>query len=148
MILDTLDQADRYASLHPGFAPGFAFLREAPLAELQPGRHEIDGERVFAIVATDEGRGRDGARLEAHRRYIDIQLVVEGNEVIGWSELTCCTNVESPYDAEKDIVFFRDRPATWMDLAPGHFCIFFPEDAHAPLAGQGLVRKIVVKVAA
>lgn len=147
MIIDTLEQADRYTALHPEFARAFDFLRNAPLSDLKPGRHEIDGDGLFAIVATDEGRGRDRAKLEAHRRYIDIQYVVGGSEVIGWSGLERCGDIESPYDAQNDVALFRDPPVTWVDLAPGSFAVFFPEDAHAPLAGSQTVIKVVVKVA-
>lgn len=147
MILDTLDQADRYAGLHPGLEKGFGFLQTLRPDALMPGRHEIDGERVFAIAAEDNGRGRDGARLEAHCRYIDIQYVVQGHEVIGWRELGDCADADGPFDEERDIVFFRDEPESWIDLLPGRFAIFFPDDAHAPLAGSGSVTKVVVKVA-
>jgi YhcH/YjgK/YiaL family protein len=146
MILDSLDQASRYAPLHASFKTGFDFLRNRCRADLADGEVPIDGDRVFAIVARSKGRGRPAARLEAHRRYIDIQYVIEGHEVIGWSRLAGCVNPEAPYDREKDIIFFRDRAQTWFDVAPGSFAIFFPEDAHAPLAGEGPVLKIVIKV--
>ena len=66
---------------------------------------------------------------------------------IGWLPTPECQRVSSPYDAGKDIGFFHDRPPTWLALSPGHFALFFPEDAHAPLAGDGPAHKAVVKVA-
>jgi YhcH/YjgK/YiaL family protein len=147
MILDTLAAAASYERLHSGFRAAFDFLRSAP-TELADGRHEIGRERLFAIVARSAGRGRDAAKLEVHRRYIDIQYCVAGHDVIGWRPLTACREPEMPFDDTRDIRFFVDRPQTWIDVRPGMFAIFYPDDAHAPLAGEGEVLKIVVKVAA
>jgi len=87
MILDTLINSARYAGMHPGFARAFAFLAATDLAALPPGRHEIDGDRIYVSIDHKDGRGEDGARLEAHRRYIDIQYTIDGNELIGWMPL-------------------------------------------------------------
>lgn len=147
MIVDTLQNADAHAGLHPGFKRAFEFLRALPPEGLQPGRHIIEGSRIFALAAEDQGRGVEGARLEAHRKYIDIQFVMSGDERIGWRDLAECREVAEPYSDERDIEFFREPPASWSRVAPGSFAIFFPDDAHAPLAGRGPVRKVVVKVA-
>jgi len=147
MILATIAQAYRYANCHKGLSRGFEFLQTTKLDELPDGKLEIDGGRLFAIVAHDQGRGRDGAVLEAHRKYIDIQYVISGNELIGWQPLTSCGAVKQAHDSETDLAFFLDRSSTWFELAPRSFAVFFPEDAHAPLAAQGPVHKVVVKVA-
>ncbi len=147
MILDRLDNAARYAPLHPGFAAAFAFLQETDLAQLALGRHELQGDRLYVNVEQVEGRGREGTRLEAHREYIDIQLALAAPDLIGWRPLQACTRVCQPYEAAKDIEFFSDEPEAWIALPPGVFVILFPEDAHAPLAAEGGLRKVVVKVA-
>lgn len=156
MILDRLPAADRYISLHRAFARAFACLREtnwAPLvtaAERAAGhstRHSIDGDRMYVSVDRVEGRGRDGARLEAHRRYIDIQFTIDGLEEIGWRPLGDCAATSVAYDAATDVVYFSDRPDSWLSLPAGHFAIFFPDDAHAPLAGRGTLTKAIVKIA-
>jgi biofilm protein TabA len=147
MILDALAASPRYFRLHPGFPAAFAYLRSLGSGELAEGRRELDGERLFAGVARSDGRGRQGAKLEAHRRYIDIQMCLAGEEVIGWRPLAACAALESPFDAERDLQFFADKPKTWFDLRPQWFVVFYPEDAHAPLAGEGHIWKAVVKVA-
>jgi YhcH/YjgK/YiaL family protein len=147
MILDTLDQADRYSHLHPLFARAFAFLRSNDLSVLPAGSVAIDEERLYANVDDVAGRGEEGSRVEAHRRYIDIQLTVSGEERIGWISLRDCREPDGDFAALRDIGFFRDRPSSWFAVPPGHFAIFWPEDAHAPLAGDGPIRKVVVKVA-
>jgi biofilm protein TabA len=147
VILDTLANAARYAAVHPRFAAAFDFLARPSTASLPDGRHEIDGDRLFVLVDRSAGRGREGATLETHRRYIDIQVTLEGLEEIGWAPLASLRPPRGAYDDAKDIAFFDDRPTTWVGVPPGHFVIFFPQDAHAPLAGRGQLRKAVVKVA-
>ena len=71
-----------------------------------------------------DGRGEDGAKLEAHRRYIDIQYTIEGDERIGWMPLARCTSPEGAFDEDKDVGFFADRPSTFVAVPPGSFTIF------------------------
>ena len=146
MILDLIDRGHHYAELHPLFSRAFEFLRTTDLSTLQVGRHEIQGEELYATVDETRGRGREGARLEHHRRYIDIQVCLSGDEQIGWMPLDCCVTRSGGFDGPRDVGFFEDLAETWFTLAPGRFAVFFPADAHAPLAGSGEVRKVVVKI--
>ena len=147
MILDDLHSAGRYDALHPLFHLGMKFLARPDLESLASGRHEIDGDQIFALVNRDPGRGRAGARLEAHRKYIDIQYLVSGREEIGWRPIDQCQQVSEPFDEKRDIMFFADPPQTWIELPAGKFMIFYPQDAHAPLAATGDNLKVVIKVA-
>lgn len=148
MIFSTLANAGRYAALHPLFLRVFEYIRNTDLLALAPGRYPIVGDDLFAIVEHVPGRTRAEAKLECHRRYIDIQLVLEGEDEMGWKALAECHNPVNDYSAEKDIRFFHDAPASWIATPPGHFCIFFPEDAHAPLVSTGNIRKVIFKIAA
>jgi YhcH/YjgK/YiaL family protein len=147
MLVAQLEQAERYYDLHPAFVQAFAFLRRDDLAKLPEGRHEIDGERLFCAISNGPGRTRAEAKLEAHRKYIDIQYIISGDEEMGWRPTSSCTRIDTPYDAEKDIEFFEDVPYAWTTVPPGSFTIFFPEDAHAPLVGAGPIHKAVLKIA-
>ena len=147
MILSALSQSDRYATLHPLFPRAFEYIRDTDLLALAPGRYPIVGKQLFVIVENVPGRTREDAKLECHRKYIDIQLVLEGTDEMGWKALADCVEPVSDYSAEKDIRFFRDAPASWIATPPGAFCIFFPEDAHAPLVSTGQIRKVIFKVA-
>jgi len=147
MILANLSQSARYATLHPLFPRVFDYIRDTDLYALQPGRYPIVGDELIAIVEHVHGRTREMARLEAHRRYIDIQLVLDGVDEMGWKPLADCYNPVSDYNAEKDIQFFHDAPASWVATPPDAFCIFFPEDAHAPLVASGEIRKVIFKIA-
>ncbi|GAB6040584.1 YhcH/YjgK/YiaL family protein [Endothiovibrio diazotrophicus] len=147
MILATLADAARYAPLHPLFAEAFRFLAHPDLAQLPEGRHPIKGERLFAIVAKGAARPREEAPLEVHRRYIDIQYVIAGNDEMGWRPLGDCTDPAGAYDEERDLLFFRDAPRAWFTVRPGDYALFLPGDAHAPMTGSGEIHKVVVKVA-
>jgi len=147
MILGTLSQADRYLALHPLFARAFEYLRSTDLDALAPGKHVIQDEQLFAIVESCPGRSRSEAKLECHRRYIDIQLVLEGIDEMGWKPLDECADPATDYDDARDIRFFSDAPSSWIATPPGSFCLFFPDDAHAPLVSAGRIRKVVVKIA-
>ena len=147
MVLDTLACAQRYAALHRAFGRAFRFLAEADLDALASGRHDLDADDLFVIIERRDGRGREAARLEAHRRYIDIQYTVHGEEEIGWRPLATCPPPAGPVDASKDIVFFDEAPSCWVGVPRGSFAIFFPDDAHAPLASVGALTKAIVKVA-
>jgi len=147
MILDVLDNADRYLTLNKGFREGFAFLMRSDLKTLASGHHKIFSDRVFAIVEDGLGRDKRDAELEAHEKYIDIQLVVAGVDSIGWKLTSTCKQVSRAYDSKKDIQFFKDEPDIWLPVHPGHFVILFPEDAHMPMISSGHLRKVIVKIA-
>ena len=147
MIVDRLVNAEKYFHLHPGLPTAFEFLRSANLSQMPLGKHEIDGDRLFAILARENGRGIERARLEAHRTYIDVQYDIAGGEIIGFRPTEECADIAEPYDSKRDICFFADKPHTWLSIPPGAFAIFFPEDAHAPLAGEGEIVKAIVKIA-
>lgn len=146
MILDLLENAERYEGAHPAFAEAFAFLRRPDLATLPVGRVELDGDRLFALVQRPEGRGHAGARLEAHRKYADIQYVLAGHEEYGWRALADAPAVTDPYTDQKDCELFGGAPTVWLPAPPGSFAVFFPTDLHAPLAGSGVLFKVVIKV--
>lgn len=147
MILDTLTEADRYVVLHPLFARAFEFLRNGGVEVLPDGRHEIDGDALYVMIARAHGIPRDQSVLEAHRRYIDIHYVVEGTDSIGWNSTRECRSVKRAYNHGDDCELFDDAPASWSTAGPGSFAIFFPADAHAPMVSGDFLHKAVVKVA-
>lgn len=147
MIVDDLTCLARYEAVVPHLRRVRDFLAATPLATLPCGRLDIDGARLYVLVADGEGRGQAAAALEAHRRYVDVQIPIVGTDVIGWRPLVDCHQIATPYDAIKDIVFFQDLSEAWLSIASGRMAIFFPDDAHAPLAGAGPLRKAVFKIA-
>jgi len=147
MILDTLENADRYASLHPNFARAFAFLRRTDLADLPVGRVEIDGDALFAFIAMGHGRKPDEGQIETHDNYIDIQFVIEGTDSIGWKARTDLGAPNAASRPADDVAFYDDAPTAWSPIKPGTFGVYFPEDGHLPMISDGHLHKAIVKVA-
>ena len=79
--------------------------------------------------------------------YIDIQVLIRGEEEsFGWSERRELKKPLGEFSVENDIQLFDDVPQTYYTMRPGQFTVLFPEDGHAPMVGEGTVRKIIVKV--
>ena len=148
MILDSLKNKEQYVSLHPRFKQVFDYIDTHDLAAMELGRHDVDGDNIFVMVQELELRPLEQARLELHRKYIDIQLVLRGDEeVFGWSEKKDCLTPETEFDEAKDIQLFTDIPQCFYTVGQGQFTILFPEDGHAPMLGEGHVKKCIFKIA-
>lgn len=147
MIFSKLSDARRYENLHPGFQKAFDFLSRPDLKDLAAGTYEIDGQHLFARVEKFQGKGHQAARFEMHKRYLDIQYTISGDEHIGIRHMSLCTPDAAGFDDKNDIMFFVDPVNCWLPVPAEHFAIFFPgEDAHAPNAGTGMLHKVVIKV--
>lgn len=150
MIYDALSRGEMYFSVHERLAKGLLWLQTAPLDLLPPGKHEIDGARLFAIVDEYVTRPFVQTKFESHRVYGDIQLMVTGSEAID----VCGTDilqVSEAYDESRDVGFFAPpETATRLVMRANDFAVFFPSDGHRPqiaLPAAMSVRKIVVKFA-
>lgn len=144
MILTTIDRLGMYAGAIPHWGRLEAFLTSTDLASLPVGRIEIDADRLFAIVAEDMARS-DRPDLEAHRRYVDVQMAIEGTFDILWRPLSACSVLRTPYDADADILFMSDEPSDRITVRPGVAAVLHPDDAHAPQPPADRVKKIVFK---
>lgn len=148
MILDSINAAvaykDLYASAHPLFPKALEFLSTAHT--LPDGRYELEGDELYVTVCSSITRSAGEAQLEAHDNYIDIQVLFSDEETYGWSARTECRHISEPYNPTSDMVFFDDEPNTYITLKKGNVVIFYPSDAHAPLIGNGTVRKAIAKV--
>lgn len=152
MIIGYLDDLQEELSLYPpGLQRGLKFLQQADLAGLALGRHEIDGSGLYATVAEYETEPKAKRRPEAHRKYVDIQYVCAGEEVIGAGPLAGAGAVDEDRLQERDVIFYKSiSRETELLLGAGMFAIFFPWEAHRPNCNpwdhSAKVRKIVVKV--
>jgi YhcH/YjgK/YiaL family protein len=146
MILDSLSNVDRYVAMHPNFGKAIDFLKSQDLSAIQPGKYPIDGEELFASVSLKDGSKVSDAKFEAHNSYIDIQYCISGKEKMGWRPRDTCTQPKGDFNKEKDVIFYSDTPDTYFELKEGQFTIFYPEDVHAPMIGEGPIKKIVIKI--
>lgn len=147
MILDSLENSALYHALNPRLERAFEYIASTDFGSLETGRHDIDGDEIFVNVMEVDLKKPSDAKLEIHDRYLDIQVLVRGEEeLFGWSERTHVRQPLGEFDTTKDIQLFDDQPQTYYKLRPGQFTILMPDDAHAPMVGEGPVRKIIVKV--
>lgn len=146
MILDKLQNAPRYYSLHPLFEQAFQFLQQADLATLPTGKQEIVGKDLFAIISEGKGISEQDAKLEVHQKYIDIQYIISGTDHMGWKDLAHCAAPHDPYNEERDAAFFTDKTKSWFDVPAGSFTIFYPDDAHAAMITDENIHKVVLKI--
>jgi YhcH/YjgK/YiaL family protein len=149
MILDQLESLGCYRGISENLDTAIDYLLTADLKKLANGSHQVDGDRVLANVMTYETKRPEEGKFEAHRKYIDIQVVLEGEERCCCAPLSLATEL-GPFDADKDIGFLVGPRQTTMQLNPDNFAVFFPQDAHMPsldLEGKRTVRKVVMKVA-
>ncbi|MFK8302519.1 YhcH/YjgK/YiaL family protein [Capnocytophaga stomatis] len=146
MILSDLSQSGRYEGLHPAFPKVFEYVKSHNLLNAELGKIEIDGEDVFIINSEPECLTKENQVLEYHQKYLDIHILLEGQETIGWKSLADCKQEKKPFDKENDYGLYDDKPTTYITLYPNQFAVVYPEDAHAPIIGQGKIRKLVVKI--
>jgi len=125
----------------------FAFLKEHDLSTMAPGRYTIDSNNVFAIITENPTKDFDSAKWESHRNYIDLHLVISGEEKIGAADMTKLT-VTMPYDASKDLINYS-VDGNFYTAVSGTFFLFFLSDAHRPgitTNGNKPDKKIVIKI--
>ena len=127
----------------------FKFLKESDLQNMELKRYDLDGNNLYVLLSEYMSKNEEDARYEAHRKYLDIQYVVSGKELIGIAPLAQMKDILEPYSEVKDIMFMTVNPGTNYKAMPDRFFIFFPEDLHRPGLKDGEnspVRKAVVKV--
>jgi biofilm protein TabA len=151
MIYDRMDGIGSYKGISANLDAAISFLQERDLRGLDLGKHAVDGDKVFLLVQSYETKEAADGRFEAHRAYIDIQLLIEGEEFCYYEGLEGLEALE-PYAADRDAGFYKapGSGGVGLPLRPGLFAVFFPQDAHMPCCAAGAkraVRKIVVKVA-
>lgn len=136
-----------YESLNPNFKKAIEFICSNDLCALPLGKNEVCGDIIFANVVEVNAKSKEEAPLEVHRKYIDIQIPLTADEVMGYTPLE---SLPAPHYVEADDAalypkgeYVRD----YFNVAKGNFVIFFPQDAHAPAITPSPMKKVIVKVA-
>ncbi|MEG1414520.1 MAG: YhcH/YjgK/YiaL family protein [Mucinivorans sp.] len=146
MVLSNLKNAERYYSINPLFKAGIEFLLKNINAKV--GRYPIVGDDCFVMIVDGTKRSKSEAKLEVHDQYIDVQVVLSGSESFGYKSRAACMAPKGEFDTKNDIGFFEDASSSYLDAEQNDMVIFFPEDAHAPLVGSGVVHKAILKIRA
>ena len=147
MILAHLNDSDRYVSLHPLFKQLFDYVKAHDFTHVPAERIVLDGDRLFINVADATLKSPEEQVLEVHRRYIDVHFPLSREEIMGWSSLSVlATESMQPFNEGDDFAVYAERAQSYLTIHPGEFAIVWPEDAHAPIIGQGALRKLIAKV--
>ena len=109
MVVDRLENIEKYASLNPLFAQAIEFLKSHDLNALEVGKTELKGKDLLVNVAQTKPKAKEDAKLETHRDFIDIQIPLSGTELMGYTAAKDCVPADAPYNAEKDITFLPTR---------------------------------------
>lgn len=131
---------------NPYYIEAMDFIRTHDLSLLAAGRYAIDGDNLYLNIVDAQMRPSVEARLEVHDRYIDVQVPLSCQETFGIKSRAECTEPDGSMDTEKDIMFFNDVIDTFVKVRPGEVMVFPPDTAHAPLIGEGHIRKAIFKV--
>lgn len=149
MILDSIKNISKYENLNIDLKLIVEFIDRVESENLENGRYELDGDKLFALVQSYETKNSDECRLESHKKYIDIQYVQEGTEVMYWS-LVNGLKVTEDLSEISDVIFYEDdKNATELVVNEKSFALFFTHDAHKPgvkFNTKSNVRKIVFKI--
>ena len=147
MILDTLENFDKYVALHPLFPKVADYLHSHNLSAHEPGKEIIEGKDLFVNYSITKGKTKDAARIETHNEMIDIQIPLNVEETYGYTPL--CKLPDLEYNEEKDIIKYEGRAESYVTCQPGEFAIFFPQDGHAPcISNQPEIKKAIFKIKA
>lgn len=152
MIVGSIDMLEKGHVHYPeAVKKALDYLRTHDFTQMEDGKYAIDGEKSFALLQRYQTRPLSECRPETHRKFIDIQFIVEGEEYLGWCAFSPDLQVTEPYDEEKDVMFYDAMvPDSDILLAADGFAVLYPEDVHRPCgAVEGIskpVTKVVVKI--
>ena len=149
MIFDKLNNAKPYYKLDENLKKGFEFLLNNDLKSLNEGKYEILGDKIFANIQSLLTKDKSDKKWEAHRKYIDIQYVITGNECMGYGIYENFKNTEK-YNEDKDVEFLEGKQYNYINVKEGEFVIFYPNDVHAPMLSvqkSENIKKAIVKIA-
>lgn len=131
---------------NPNYLKALEYIENTDLAELENGRHIIDGDNLYVNIVDSQMKTPEQARLEVHDVYIDIQVPLSKGESFGVKPRKDCTEPDGEYNPGKDILFYNDKDWTTVEVKVGEAITFDPDTAHAPLIGEGTVHKAIFKV--
>ena len=132
MIVANLKDCEKYYGVHKDFKEAFEFLKKLTV-DSPDGQTVFRAGEMWVGVSTNAKKDDDGTEktFEAHRKFIDIQCVIKGQEIMGYSNISEVSTTKMEYDETRDVALYGGEYSTLI-LKDGDFAVFFPEDAHIP----------------
>jgi len=147
MIIDSITNCHNYYSLNTRFSTAFEYLLSNDFSKFEPGKYEVDGNEIFVIVSDYMTKNISECKWEAHRKYVDIQFIVDGVENFGYANIDSLKTIQN-YNDEKDCSL-HEGEGDYLKFTKDNFIIAFPQDAHMPgtiFEESSKIKKVVVKV--
>ncbi len=147
MIVDNIKNAHFYYNIDKKYQIALEFLIKTDLNKLENGKYPIQGDDIYIIVQEYQTKPENEGKLEAHKKYTDIQYIIKGQEKLGYLNIDKFLP-QTSYDADKDIIFGEGN-CDLIKADKGDFMIFTPQDAHMPCISINKalqVKKAVIKI--
>ncbi len=145
MIIDSIENLNLYFNLNPHLKEVFDYINKNDLTQVPDGIVNINSKKVFANFCTVNGKSKEDAVVETHDKMMDIQIPLSSTETMGYIPRAKLPNVE--YNKDNDISFYSEKPEQYVDVHPGMFVIFLPQDGHAPcISTEKTLKKVIFKV--
>lgn len=146
MEIGKINKTELAEKLHPALKTLFDFIKQTDFDNLEYGKIQVEGDNIFVMNLNIPGKSKEEQPLEMHRDYIDVHVLINGQESIGWKPLSEISTFTQEYEKDSDCALSTENPRFYVDLIPGEYCIVFPDDAHAPAISSGQIRKLIGKV--
>ena len=150
MIYDRFSNCEKYYVFGDKFKKAFDFLKNTDLKNIEDGSYEIQGQEIYANIQSLNTKSPEEKKWEVHRKYIDIQYVISGEEKMGYGVLEDFNQITQAYDEQKDVEFLNGDTFNFVNVQEGDFVVFFDNDVHAPMLAINesmLIKKVIVKIA-
>lgn len=150
MIYDTIENIALYKGLEEGVYKALTILRDTDFSTMEAGKYPIDGDKLFMMIQSYTTKPLEAAYCEAHKKYIDVQCMLEGSEYMGVAPMVDMTQERVQESRPEGDIWFYDGEYSAIPMKPGRFAVLYPQDAHAPAIASGeptTVCKVIIKVA-
>ena len=149
MIFDKVENTNLYKGISKNFDIVFDFIAKTDFTKLESGKYKVPSTEMKYELSRYKTKPLAQGRLETHKKFIDVQVLVKGHETMGTQPLSKTMKVTQDYSEETDVMFYAEsETTTFVNMNDGTFCVFYPSDMHLPCCSddQGDVIKVVVKV--
>jgi biofilm protein TabA len=147
MVIDSVKSFERYKNFHRNFDKVYDFIKNNDLSKLEVGKYPIVKNEIWCSISVSDGRSLDNMpQMEVHDSFIDIHILLDGNETMGFKNRSLCNISSAAYNEADDIALFDEFPEVFVSCGINNFVICFPTDGHTPLLGEGKIKKAIFKV--
>lgn len=133
MIISNINNNDKTLRLPEPINKLLDIFKSTNFADMEPGKYDVEGDDLFYVVAKYKGKDKEEVQFESHKKYIDLQFIYSGSELMGFDKYDENLAIITPYDDKKDVMFYETpRHPMYLSCNAGDFVLFSGFDLHAP----------------